>query len=98
MHLGFTGTLSVKPPAPEPLFPALTDVTLARPQPLFSRVPMWERVERVTLLGDHSTDVTRAADWMPRLCTITVVRETETLTWSREPGGEWRFAEGGDRR
>lgn len=93
-HLGLTGTLSVRPPGPEPLFPALTDVTLARPQPLYSRVPMWERVERVTLLDDHPTDVTRAAEWMPRLRTITVQREAETLTWTRELGGAWRFSVG----
>lgn len=94
VHLGFTGTLSVKPPGPEPLFPALTDVTLARPQPLFSRVPMWERVERVTLVDDQSTDIARAAEWMPRLRTITVKREGETLTWTRELGGAWRFSAG----
>lgn len=95
VHLGFTGTLSVKPPGPEPLFPALTAVTLARPQPLFSRVPMWERVERVTVLNGGTTDVTRAAEWMPELRVITMNRETETVTWSRECGGVWRFAEGG---
>lgn len=96
LRLDFRGTLNTRPPASDPLFPTLREVTLhGRATALFSRVPLWENVEHLVVQDAGPTDLLTATRWMPRLRTVTAHRPMETLVWTRAPGEDWRFVTGG---